>query len=71
MRAAVCVIAALALSGCGAGIVATVDTADQSAGLTVDGWGVSVGCKAGHICVQTPVAPLCFPVPSKVCGWVP
>ena len=58
------------LPACGAAVTAQVDTADRAAGVTVDGWGVSASCKGGHVCVQTPVAPICFPVPSKVCAWL-
>jgi hypothetical protein len=64
------IVCVLMLAGCGAAVTAQVDTADQSAGVTVDGWGLSASCKAGHICVRTPLAPVCFPVPSKLCAWV-
>lgn len=69
MRAAV-VLACLGLAGCGAPIAAQIDTADQSAGVTVDGWGVELSCKADHLCVVTPVGPVCFPMPGKVCAWL-
>ena len=67
---AACIVAIWTTAGCGAAVTAQVDTADQSAGVTVDGWGLEASCKAGHICVRTPVAPICFPVPDKLCGWI-
>jgi hypothetical protein len=66
MRAAV-VLACLALAGCaGVPVVATVDTGDEAAAVTVDGWGLSASCKLGHVCVATPIAPLCWPIPAKL-----
>jgi hypothetical protein len=67
---AACIVAIWATAGCGAAVTAQVDTADQSAGVTVDGWGLEASCKAGHICVRTPLAPVCFPVPAKLCAWI-
>ena len=32
----------------------------------LDGWGLSASCKSDHVCVETPIAPLCWPIPAKL-----
>jgi len=57
--AAVVAAFALALAGCGA-----MQTAEAE--VVVDGWGLSASCKSDHVCVETPIAPLCWPIPAKL-----
>ena len=47
------------LGGCGA-----MQTAEAE--IVVDGWGLSASCKSDHVCVETPIAPLCWPIPAKL-----
>lgn len=67
--AAVC---ALLLAGCGAPLSASVDVQDGQlveVGAQSAGWGGSIDCTKGHICVRVPAlaAPVCLPLAGKLC----
>jgi len=53
------ILCAVMLAGCGA-----MQTAEAE--VVVDGWGLSASCKSDHVCVETPIAPLCWPIPAKL-----
>lgn len=53
------ILGVVLLSGCGA-----MQTAEAE--VVVDGWGLSASCKSDHVCVETPIAPLCWPIPAKL-----
>jgi len=69
---ALCIVALGTTAGCGAPLSASVNVQDGQlveVGAQSAGWGGSIDCTKGHICVRVPAltAPICLPLAGKLC----